>query len=82
LPTRSWLRSVRGVADMLNYSSKLPLQFPTLLHGGVTVTDSSCIFKYLQATYPERMAVFGSKDAKTCAARFALPHAAACAAME
>jgi glutathione S-transferase len=45
----------------------LRAQFPTLHHGDVTVADSTCIFKYLQATYPEQMAVFGGKDAKTCA---------------
>jgi hypothetical protein len=47
--------------------NKLRVQFPTLHHGDVTVADSTCIFKYLQATYPEQMAIFGGTDAKTCA---------------
>lgn len=34
------------------------VQFPVLRHGGNVICDSSSIFDYLVATYPDKMKMF------------------------
>ena len=55
------------VGDIMNKEHAPKGKLPVLRHGGNTVADSSCIFDYLQATYPDKMKSFAPKDAKTCA---------------
>ena len=42
------------------------MQFPSVRHGPNVISDSSCIFDYLVATYPEKMSMFIPTDAVTC----------------
>jgi glutathione S-transferase len=43
------------------------LQMPNLHHGSNVVADSTCIYKYLCATYPDKMKVFTQKTPQQCA---------------
>lgn len=44
------------------------MQLPALQHSGKVIPDSSVIFDYLAATYPDRMKMFIPDDPATCAA--------------
>ena len=59
--TQSWSKGERLRAD-----ASPSLQFPTLMHGGNVVVDSSCIWAYLADTYPEKMKVFQPDDPLAC----------------